>query len=173
MCNKCNNKTAGYHRQILRLPNLVKMHFWKMKTFFPRKKNTSSSSDFLFFPLFKVFCFLPNKPHNEGWKHIFTYHHNIRIIQQTCYFQRFLKKLKIFFRKTLFFEKPNFWTFWKISAFQSHSMANLLPWAIFEKFNIFVRKTHLFFFGKPKFWTFWEFYYFSCILRQIGYNLMK
>ena len=36
-----------------------------------------------FFPTFKVFVFLPNKPHNEGLKHIFKeYYHIIRILQQ-------------------------------------------------------------------------------------------
>ena len=34
----------------LRLPNLVKMQFWKMKTFFPRKNNTFSSSYFQILP---------------------------------------------------------------------------------------------------------------------------
>ena len=40
-----------------------------------------------------------------------------------------LKKFKIFFQKTLllfFKKKPKFLKFWKLSLFQSHSMANLL-----------------------------------------------
>ena len=53
-------------------------------------------------------------------------------------------------------KNPKFWMFWEILLFTSHSAANLLPLAIFEKFKIFFRKTHLFFFKKPKFWTFWE-----------------
>ena len=49
-------KTAGYHQHILRLPTLVKMHFWKMRTLLFLKK-TFSSSYFLNFPTFKVYCF--------------------------------------------------------------------------------------------------------------------
>ena len=85
------NKNAGYHRYILRLTNLIKMQLWKMKTFYPRKKtifptifsNFSNVQRFLFF-------FLPNKPHIEGWEHIFSKkYHIIRILHQICYLQRF------------------------------------------------------------------------------------
>ena len=48
------DKTAGYQRQILRLPIFVQQVFKKVKTFFYRK-NTLSSSYLLIFPTFKVF----------------------------------------------------------------------------------------------------------------------
>ena len=85
------NKNAGYHRYILRLTNLIKMQLWKMKTFYPRKKKQFSLPYFLIFPTFNVFCFfLPNKPHIEGWEHIFSKkYHIIRILHQICYLQRF------------------------------------------------------------------------------------
>ena len=77
-----------------------------MKMFFLEKEhlvfiiisNLPNVQNFLFF--------LPDKPHNEGWKHIFRkYYHIIRILQQIYYFSDF-KKFN-FFRKThLLFEKP-------------------------------------------------------------------
>ena len=66
------NKTAGYYRHILRLSNLVKMQFWKMKkffleinTFFIIFSNFSNVRSFLFF-----FCC--QKHHNEGGKDIYN-----------------------------------------------------------------------------------------------------
>ena len=50
----------------------------------------------------------------------------------------------------------------------------LATFSDFEKIHVFLQKTHLFFFQKnPKFWAFWEFYYFSRILRQMCYKLVK
>ena len=58
------NKKAGYNRHTLCLPINVQKAFEKMKMFFFSKK--PSSSKLSFFPLFKVFWFLPLKPPNYG-----------------------------------------------------------------------------------------------------------
>ena len=51
------NKTAGYFRHFLRLPNLVKMQFYKMKTFIPLKSTLHHI--FVFFQRSKFFDFQP------------------------------------------------------------------------------------------------------------------
>ena len=127
------NKTAGYHRHFLRLPSLVKMQLWKLKTFFVflSKKhfifiiisnfsNVQSSRFSVFFCQINLIMRAEN-----------TFLRNITILyafySKSTTFGVF-EKLKIFFKNFIcFFEtKPKFWTFLEILLFQSHSTANLL-----------------------------------------------
>ena len=50
------NKTAGYHRHVLRLAIFVKKAFKKMKTFFSRKNTFFIFSNFSNFQNFPTFC---------------------------------------------------------------------------------------------------------------------
>ena len=54
-------------------------------------------------------------------------------------------KTKTFFRITLFWKEPNFWTFGEIPLFHSHSASNWLSSACFRKFKFRFQKNHLFF----------------------------
>ena len=117
-------KTAGYHRHILRLPNVVKTQFWMMNTF---------SSYFLILPTFKIFWFFCQ----------------INLIMRAE--NKFLRNISILYA---FYSK--FTTF-----------------SDFKKVKILFLKTHLFVKKNPNFVRFEKFYYFSRILRQIWYVLMK
>ena len=63
--------------------------------------------------------------------------------------------------------------FWEILLFQSYSTAKLLLLAILKKIDFFLRKTHTLFKKNPSFERFEKSYYFSRILRQFCYNLIK
>ena len=122
------NKRAGYHRHILRLPNLVKMQFQNKKTFFPRKKH-------LFFIIFsnfsnvRIFCFFL-LPKNLIMRAEKTFIRNNTIWYE--FYSKFatvinFEKKSIFFQKThLFFQKKThkFWTFWEILLFQQQIWNN-------------------------------------------------
>ena len=54
------NQTICYHRYVFHLPNLVKMQFQNMKTFFPQE-NTFSSCYSLIFPTLEVRFFFRQK----------------------------------------------------------------------------------------------------------------
>ena len=54
-------KTARYHRNILRLPNLIKMQFEKVRTFFPGKKTPFLHNIFYFSDVQNFLIFLSKK----------------------------------------------------------------------------------------------------------------
>ena len=78
-------------------------------------------------------------------------------------------KTKTFFRITLFWKKPNFWTFWEIPLFHSHSASNWLSSACFRKLKFRFQKNHLFFWLTQILIFFEISYRISCILQQICY----
>ena len=54
-------------------------------------------------------------------------------------------KTPTFQDNTFFWKKPNFWTFWEISPFHSHSISNWLSSTCFRKLKFLFQKNHLFF----------------------------
>ena len=116
------NKTAGYHRKILRLPFYAKKFFKKMKTF-SRKK--LSSSNFLIFLTFKgLGFFCQEKPHKKGGKIIFKtdYRSTANLLPVAI-----LEKFKLFSKNlSIFSKKSQILKFLRILLFQWHSKANLL-----------------------------------------------
>ena len=93
------------------------------------------------------------------------------ILQQICYLQPFLKTSRFFSRKpSIFWNKTQSLNILRILPIQSHSMANLLPVPIFEKFKFFFER-QIFFWKTQKF-NFERFEnscYSSRILRQNCY----
>ena len=67
------------------------------------------------------------------------------ILQQTCHHQWILKNSNFFQDNHFFWKKPNFWTFWEISPFHSHSISNWLSSTCFRKLKFLFQKNHLFF----------------------------
>ena len=78
------------------------------------------------------------------------------------------EKFKVFSENASFFsEKPNFWEFWEIRLFRSHSTSNWLTSTAFKKFKFFSRKTICFL--ESKNWTFREILLIQSMLRQVCY----
>ena len=63
--------------------------------------------------------------------------------------------------------------FYEMIPFDTHSTANLSPLSLLKKKQVFFRKTHFFSKKPPKFERFEKSHYFSRILQQICYNLVK
>ena len=80
-------------------------------------------------------------------------------------------KLQVFFSENASFlaKKPNFWKFWEILLFRSHSTSNWLTSTVFKKFKFFSEK-NVYCFEKPNVLTFWKTYCFGGILHQICYH---
>ena len=119
------NKTTSYYRHALRPPILVKMPFLKKKAFF-----FNILCFFIIFSNFsnlKNFCFLARKTSKIKWKDIFKKKQYLICILQKNLHSESLKKFEVFLKKPIYFSKKNeFWTFWEVLLFQSHSSTNLL-----------------------------------------------
>ena len=126
-------------------------------------------------------------------------YHLIRILQQICHLFRFWKKFKIFFEKPIYFSKKNrqilnvlriltisvafygkFATIYiYLFIFKQYHLIRILQqichfFRFWKKIQDFFSKNPSIFPKKqPNFERFENSYYFSRILRQICYNLMK
>ena len=119
-------KTVGYHRHILRFSIFV-MKFLRRCKPFVLEKNTASSSCFVIFPTLKFFWFFAK---NLIIRIIKTFLRNHTI--WNTFSGKFsnlsvFEKFQVFFQKFIcFLKKLNFWTFWEVLFFQSHSTASFL-----------------------------------------------
>ena len=116
------NKTAGYHRKILRLPFYAKKFFKKMKTFFSKKTFFIIFSNFSGVQRSRIFW--QEKPHKKGGEIIFkTYYHSTANLLPVA----ILEKFKLFSKNlSIFSKKSQILNFLRIILFQSLSNANLL-----------------------------------------------
>ena len=79
-----------------------------------------------------------------------------------------MKNSRFFSENASFFsKKANFWEFWEIRLFRSHSTSNWLTSTAFKKFKFFSRKTICFL--ESKNWTFREILLIQSMLRQVCY----
>ena len=127
------NKRAGHHRHNFRLHIFVffseyfKEGFEKNENVFLLEKKYSFFILFSYFSILKTFWLFPKNSYirqKKRFKEIMPFdRHSTADLPPLM----ILKKNQVFSKKThLFFQKKKFWTFWQISQFQLHSMANVL-----------------------------------------------
>ena len=170
VCNK--NKTADYHRLILRLPFLLKRLLKRWKGFF------SKHCFFIFLNIsyFKNSLIFRQKHLIFRAEKTFSRNHTISnaFCSKFATFSDFEKNSGFFFEKPIYFSKKlQILNVSRILAIPVAFCSKFATFSDVEKIKSFFLENLINFFRKTNFRRYEKFYYFSRILRQICYNLVK